>query len=189
GFIVRNRRASIFGGLLIGLSTFQGEFDFGVPQFQLVFHPALIAVAAGVALVGARIYVGRWGALAAVANFLVIRGVVDLLVGPVLGEATPHMPLYIAEGALVELVALRVGPERPYRFGALSGLLIGTVGLAAEWGWSHVWMPIPWPSSMLGEAIVLTPIAAVAAGIIGGFVGTTLAIPRRPSLRVPSAAP
>ena len=34
------------GGLLIGLSTFQAEFDFGVPQFRIVFHPMLIALAA-----------------------------------------------------------------------------------------------------------------------------------------------
>jgi hypothetical protein len=190
GFIIRNRKASIFGGLLIGLSTFQGEFDFGVPQFQLVFQPVLIALAAAVALVGARIYIGRGGALAAAANFIVIRGVIALLVGPVAGEATPHMPLYLAEAALVELVALRVSPDRPYRFGAWAGALIGTVGLAAEWGWSHVWMPIPWPSSMLGEAVVLTPIAAVAGALLGGFVGTALALPRRPrALRVPSPVP
>jgi hypothetical protein len=189
GFIVRTRKTTIFGGLLIGLSTFQGEFDFGVPQFQLIFQPLLIALAAGIALVAARIYIGRGGAIAAVVTFLVIRGLVTVLVDPVAGEATPHFPLYLAEGALVELVALRVTPDRPYRFGALAGLLIGTVGLAAEWGWSHIWMPIPWPSSMLGEAILLTPIAAVAGGILGGFIGITLAIPRRPSLRVPSVAP
>ena len=42
------------GGLLIGLSTFQAEFDFGVPQYRAVLQPALIALAAGVALVAAR---------------------------------------------------------------------------------------------------------------------------------------
>src|SRR3954452_9675489 len=33
------RRVGLMGGLLIGLSTFLGEFDFGVPQFRFVFHP------------------------------------------------------------------------------------------------------------------------------------------------------
>jgi len=42
-------------------------------------------------------------------------------------------------------------------------VLIGTVGLAAEWGWSHVWMPIPWPSEILGETIVLGLAMALAA--------------------------
>ena len=45
--IVRLRRAGLMGGLLVGLSTFQAEFDFGVPQFQMVFQPVLIALAAG----------------------------------------------------------------------------------------------------------------------------------------------
>ena len=43
---------------MIGLSTFQAEFDFGVPQFQLVFQPMLIMLAAGVGLV-ARAHLGR----------------------------------------------------------------------------------------------------------------------------------
>src|SRR5437763_859637 len=47
------QRAGLIGGFLIGMSTFQGEFDFGVPQFQMVFHPMLIAWAAGIALVAA----------------------------------------------------------------------------------------------------------------------------------------
>jgi hypothetical protein len=45
--IVTFRRAGIVGGFLIGLSTFQAEFDFGVPQYAQVFHPFLIALAAG----------------------------------------------------------------------------------------------------------------------------------------------
>jgi len=44
----------VAGALIIGLSTFQAEFDFGVPQFRLLFHPVLIAFAAGMALVAAR---------------------------------------------------------------------------------------------------------------------------------------
>jgi hypothetical protein len=189
-FLARTRLAAVCGGLLIGLSTFQAEFDFGVPQFRLVFQPLLIAFAAGVALVAARIYAGRGGALAAVAYFLVIRGIVALLVGPALGETLPHMPLWIAEAIVVELVALRAGRERPYLFGALAGLGIGTVGLAAEWGWSHVWMPMPWPGAMLGEALLLVPLTALAAGVVGAFVGTALAMPRAPGrLPVPRLAP
>ena len=184
--LLRTRYAAIFGGLLIGLSTFQGEFDFGVPQFQLIFQPLLIAFAAGVALVGARIYTGPGGALIALAYFWVIRGAVSVFVGPIAGETTPHLPLYLAEAAVVEAVALWIGTNRPYRLGAIAGVLIGTVGLAAEWGWSHLWMPIEWPSSLLAEAIVITPIVGVAGGLVGGFVGTALAAPLR---RLPSPAP
>jgi hypothetical protein len=190
GLVTRTRLAGVCGGLLIGLSTFQGEFDFGVPQFRLVFQPLLIAVAAGIALVAARTYTGRGGALLAVVYFLVIRGIVSLIVGPVLGETLPHMPLYIAEALVVEAVALWLKPDRPYRFGALAGLGVGTLGFAAEWGWSHLWMPNPWPGAMLGEALPLVPVAGVAAGLVGAFVGTALAAPRtRGGLVPPRVAP
>ena len=41
------RRALLLGSFLVALSTFQGEFDFGVPQFRQVLHPVLIMLAAG----------------------------------------------------------------------------------------------------------------------------------------------
>ena len=172
---VRTRYAAMVGGLLIGLSTFQAEFDFGVPQFRMIFQPLLIVLAASIALVVARLYAGRGGALVAVAYFWAIRGLVSVLVGPVLGETTPHLPLYLAEALIVEGVAYLVAVKRPYLFGAVSGLLIGTLGVAAEWGWSHVWMPIPWSENLLdGTLIVTAPVVGVAGGVIGAFVGTAL---------------
>src|SRR3954471_20306245 len=98
------RDLSLAGALLIGMSTFQGEFDFGVPQFRLVWHPVLLAVAAGIALVAARIRYGRGGALAAAGFFIALRGFLAIMVGPVLGETTPHFPLYLAEALCVEVV-------------------------------------------------------------------------------------
>jgi hypothetical protein len=190
GILTRSRLAAVCGGLLIGLSTFQGEFDFGVPQFRLFFQPALIATAAGIALVAARIYAGRGGALVAAIYFLVIRGFVTLIVGPVAGETIPHFPIYLAEALVVELVALRISPEEPYRFGAIAGFGIGTLGFAAEWGWSHLWMPIPWPQPLLSEALPLVPLVGLAAGVLGGFVGTALGAPRRTGRAgVPRLAP
>jgi len=47
------RIVALTGGFMLGLSTFQAEFDFGVPQFRFVFQPILIMVAAGVGLVTA----------------------------------------------------------------------------------------------------------------------------------------
>ena len=163
---------------LIGLSTFQGEFDFGVPQFQFLFQPLLIALAAAVALVAARLWAGRGGALMAAVLFIAIRGLVAVLVGPVLGETTPHFPLYLVEAGLVELIALAGARERPLTFGALSGVAIGTVGLAAEWGWSHVWMPLPWPGALLPYAAAIVPAVAVAGGLIGAIIGAALASDR-----------
>src|SRR4051794_21919641 len=149
--IVRLRRIGLMGGLLIGLSTFQAEFDFGVPQFRFVLEPALIAIAAATALVCARLWIGRGGAFGALAFFLVVRGGISLIVGGLFGETTPHLPLYLAEAALVELAALTALVRRPLALGAVSGLAIGTIGFAAEYGWSQVWMPIPWSSDLLPE--------------------------------------
>ncbi|CDQ43662.1 hypothetical protein [Mycolicibacterium neoaurum] len=44
-----------FGGLVIGMSVFPVEYDFGIEQFRLVLHPMLVAAAAALALIAARI--------------------------------------------------------------------------------------------------------------------------------------
>ena len=161
------------GGLLIGLSTFQAEFDFGVPQFRLVLEPVLLAVAASVALVGARIWIGRGGALAAATFFVAIRGGISLIVGDVFGQTAPHLPLYLAEAACVELAGLALA-RQPLALGAASGLGIGTVGFAAEWAWSQIAMPFPWTSDLLPEALVGAIVAAIAGGLVGALLGCAL---------------
>ena len=90
--VARYRRFFAMGGLLIGLSTFQAEFDFGVPQFQLVLEPIMLAFAAGVSLVAARIWIGPGAAVGAALFFIAVRGVVALIVGDVFGQTMPHMP-------------------------------------------------------------------------------------------------
>jgi hypothetical protein len=182
----RLRTPALLGGFLLGLSTFQAEFDFGVPQFRMLFAPVLIAFAAGVGLTAARIYGGRGMAIYGVLFFVAIRGGLALLIDPVLGEPTPHFPLYIAEAAVVEAVALFVSTKRPLRFGLVSGIGIGTVGLAAEWAWSHIWMPLPWPESAFPEIAIVGFAAAVAGATIGAWIGTHLSPvpqPRSPQLR------
>ncbi|HEX2241301.1 MAG TPA: hypothetical protein VHJ82_09200 [Actinomycetota bacterium] len=169
----RVEEALVAGAFLIGVSALQAEFDYSVPQFRLLFHPVLLALSAAVALVPARIRLGRGGALAAVGFFLLVRGIVSLLVGPVLGHTTLHFPLYIVEAVAIELLALRVAPVQQVRFGAWCGLLVGTVGLAAEWAWSHLWMTMSWPAALWPDAL-LAVLAGVAGGILGGFIGREL---------------
>ncbi|HXR29708.1 MAG TPA: hypothetical protein VN752_01035 [Solirubrobacterales bacterium] len=184
--LVLARTVASTGGLLIGLSTFQAEFDFGVPQFRFVFEPMMIMLCAGIGLVAARLYAGPGAALGAVGFFLLMRGGLALLVGPVLGETTPHLPLYVVEALVVEAVALRVSAERPLAFALWSGLGIGTVGLAAEWAWSHVWMPLPWPSALFPEAAILGLAVALAGSVLGAWIGTRLSVSpgrSRPPLR------
>jgi hypothetical protein len=162
------------GAFLIGLSTLQVEFDFGVPQFRLLEQPVLIAVAASIALVAARLRVGRGGALAAVAFFLVVRGALALGVAA-FDRVDLHFPLYIGAAVLVELVAAALGTERVLRFGIVAGAAIGTLGFAAEWAWSRTWMPIGWSSDLLPEAVLLVAVAGTCGGILGALAGRDLA--------------
>jgi hypothetical protein len=181
------RRIALPGGFMLGLATFQAEFDFGVPQFRFVFQPVLIAIAAGVGLVATRMWLGRGAAIWAALFFLLIRAFLTVMVGPVLGQAMPYFPLFLVEAALVELVGLRYTRKQPLRFGIYSGLLIGTVGLATEWGWSHLWMPLPWPTELLPEAALFGLPAAVAGALVGAWIGARLSgeeVPRSRSLRL-----
>jgi hypothetical protein len=165
---------AVAGGFLVGLSTFQAEFDFGVPQFRFVLEPVMVMAAASIGLVTARVRLGRGGALLACLSFLVIRGTITFLVAVPLGRSTPHFPLYIAEALLVELVALGIGTMRSWRFGTVAGAVVGTAGLAAEWGWSHVWAVLPWPSTLWPQAAILGVITAVGGGIVGAWFGNSL---------------
>jgi hypothetical protein len=171
--VVAFRRVGLMGGLLIGLSTFQGEFDFGVPQFRMVFHPLLIAWAAGFALVAARLFIGRGGAIGAALFFLAVRGGISLIVGPVLGEITPSLALYLPEAILVELAAVMFA-RRVLPFAIVSGALIGTLGLLAEDGWTQLVFRLPWTSNLFPEAIVLGVAAGIAGALLGALLGTGL---------------
>ena len=81
--------------------------------------------------------------------FVAIRGVLALLVGPRLRPDRPHLPALSVEALVVEgigllLAARRPAAERPISFGALCGLGIGTIGLAAEWAWNQTSVVNEW---------------------------------------------
>src|SRR4051794_7849498 len=156
--VVSLRRIALLGAFLIGLSTFQAEFDFGVPQFDQMFQPMMIALAAGVALTAARVWVGPGGAFGAVIFYFLVRGTVSLLVGPLLGQTTPAVPLYFAEAACVELAGLFLA-RRPLALGAVGGLLIGTVGFAAEYAWTNLVFRLPWNDTLLPEGVIVAVLA------------------------------
>src|SRR5947207_1832288 len=181
---------SLAGAFLIGMSTLQAEFDYGVPQFNQLFQPAMIMLAAGLALVAARIRIGKGGALGAVAFFLVFRGLLTLLIGPILGRTLLHFPLYLAEAVIIELVALRVpARQKPLTLGLWSGIGIGTVGLAAEWAWSQVFMPLPWTSHLLPLGAVWGFVGAVCGAVIGATIGRALSPPAEDRLVVRQRLP
>jgi len=185
---LRAMKIALGGAFLIGLCTFQGEFDYSVPQFRLVFHPILLMLASSVALVAVRVWAGRGAAIGAVVFFLAVRGILSLLVSPLFGHTTLHFPLFLVEAGVVELVALRVARDKPLTLGVLAGIGIGTIGLAAEWAWSYAWWTIEWPANMLAEAVVCGFVAAVGGGVLGGFIGRALSTPEFPPQPVPRFA-
>ena len=71
---------------------------------------------------------------------------------------------------MVEAIALRVRHASARWLRLWAGAGIGTVGLAAEWAWSHVWMPLPWPAELFPEGALLG-FAAAMAGAAAGRLG------------------
>jgi hypothetical protein len=178
---VRFLRYLSCGGLLIGLSVYQIEYDFGVEQFRLVLQPMMIAAVASLGLVVARTALGRGAALIAALFALALRGGVALLVGPILGAPTNWFPLYLGPALVVELLALTPLFKRPIAFGAVAGLGVGTVGLWLESLWIGAVYHYPWPMSMWGEGLAMAIPVAVLMGLCGALMGMVLTGRRLPS--------
>ncbi len=160
------------GAALTGLSIFQGEFDFGVPQFQVIYLPILIAATAAFVLVLARLAMGPGGAIKAVVAFLVLRGLLGLMVGEALGHTFPKFPLYLPSALVVEAVAIWIGTRRRLNFGVTAGAPVGSVALVAEMAWiAAIGGGAQFPPATLLLAFVLSVMAAVGGGILGAGVG------------------
>jgi hypothetical protein len=161
--------STAFGALLIGLSVFQAEFDFGIAQFRMVFAPVMIVAAAGLTLVAARLYLGPGAAIAAAVFFLLMRGIISFVVTDVMGEAHHVFPLYLGSAVIVELLAVTRLRERPLWFGAVGGLLIGTVGLVIEKLWNDQVFQFPWTQDMWVEGLLMAVPVAIASGLCGAL--------------------
>ncbi|GLE51470.1 hypothetical protein [Mycobacterium montefiorense] len=170
-----------FGGMFIGLSVYQIEYDFGVEQFRLVLQPMMIAFAAALAAVAARVTMGRGAAIIAALFAVALRGGVALLVGPMLGAPINWFPLYLGPALVVELLALTQVFKRPIVFGAVSGLVVATVGLWLESLWISAVYHYPWPVSIWGEALAMAMPVAVLSGMCGALFGMVLTGQRLPS--------
>ena len=159
--------ALALGAILVGLSCFEGEFDFGVPQFQVLYLPVLIAATAGFTLVLARAVLGPWGAVKAVVAYLIVRGAVALIVSVPLHHTFPRFPLYLASALLVEAVAAWLGTHNRLRYALISGVAIATVGMVGELAWVTLsgWGDLPANDLRIFLAV---PAAAVAAAVLGG---------------------
>ncbi len=178
--LIKFLRYLSFGGLLIGMSVWQIEFDFGVPQFRLAFQPMLIAAAAAVGTVAARLTMGRGAAIIAALFAIALRGAVALLVGPILGAPINWFPLYLGPAVIVELLALTPLLRRPLLFGAVGGLAVATIGLWLESLWIGAVYHYPWPVSLWGQALAMAVPVAVLTGLCGAMLGMVLTGQRLP---------
>jgi hypothetical protein len=170
---------------LMGLTAPLGEFSFGVPQFDQLFHPLIVCLAAGIAVVAMRVVLGPGWAIGITAvSFLLDQ--TNALSGGDQGSPveTRAAGLYVISALVVELVALVLGTERRTRFAVASGVGIGTAGLAGEWLW-NAGAYQPWRAALLPEAVVLGVVVAVAAALLGTAYATSL---RRDGAARPPAA-
>ena len=178
------------GTVLVGMSTLQAEFDFGVPQFQVLYLPVLIMIGAGFTLLAARMGLGPWGAVKVTAVYLVLRTFLLLAIGGALDHTLPHFPLYLGSALIVEAAARWIGTDRPLRLALGAGALVGTFGLITELGWVALWGRADAANLPIDLAIkiaVLGPTAAIAASVLGTALGGTVA-KRREGLPVAALA-
>jgi hypothetical protein len=172
-------RTLLPAALLFAIAFWATEFDWGVPQYRVVWHPLLLALAGGLALTTGRVVLGRGGAVRVVLVYLLLRGAVEVGVW-ILGRSVPSMPLFVVEALGIELLALalrgRVGAAHSsvLRFGAAAGLLCGTVGFAAQYAWTQVWAPVPWTPSLIAEGLPTAALAGIAGGALGALLGSGL---------------
>ena len=153
---------------LQGLSAPLGEFSFGVPQFQHIFHPLILCIASGFALVAIRLVHGRFWAFGITAvNLALMSSDILSLGGDTAGPVeTRDAGLFVVSALVVEVVAFVLGTRRSVRFAAASGVGVGTLGLAGEWAWNARAYQ-PWNTNLLPDAVILGTVAAVAAALVG----------------------
>lgn len=158
---------TIFGAILTGLTIYQGEFDFGVPQFQVVYLPLLIAAAGALALVLGRLALGPWGAVKTAFAYIIIRGVIGLLTAGPFNETFPRFPLYLVAALLVEGVAYLVGTQNRLLFAAASGAAVGTIGVLVDVLWFGAISDLTSTANGVPKAALLSLVAGVAAAMLG----------------------
>ncbi len=156
-----------------GLAAPLGEFSFGVPQFQQLYHPVIVMIGGG-ALVAARLVLGRGWTLGVLVISFALSQIDALLLADSSPVATVEPMLWLGSAVAIELVALVFGTDRVLRFAVVSGLGVATVGLATEWWWNSTYAWQPWTTSLLPEVLLVAAPAAVAMAVVAAGFGGAL---------------
>ena len=169
---------------VLGLSTWTGEFDFGVPQFQALYHPILVMGGSAMALVIARRLLGTGGALRAAVGALVLRGLIALVIGAGLGLVIPRFPLYIGSALVIELCFRLFKDWSSFAAATGTGVAVATLGYASEWAWMSVWGRHAWTMDLMPGALIAC-LVALAAVYLAWAIGDILT-GARPSIPRPA---
>ena len=169
---------------LQGLLAPMGEFSFGVPQFQHLYHPVLLTIASGFALTAMRLALGA-KAMVGITLFTVIFDRLDVLGGGGDMPATTRSPgILLGSMVAVLLVGALIGTDSRLRFAIASGLGVSTLGLAAEFAYNQSAQQ-PWRTSLLPDAFFVSALAGVAAAVLA--TGLCVAIIGRGTRPIPGA--
>ena len=159
-------RGAVLLSLCIVPMAFLMEFDLGVPQYPAATQFIIAGFLMGWIFVAARLWFGAGGALVAAAVYLGVHlfllGTISLLPDVL----TAKFLLFLPGALIVELVAMGIAPRRrPVRYAVVAALLVGTLGLYAEWQWTRVFMPLPQP---VDASVVPLMLAVGTAAAVGG---------------------
>lgn len=162
------------------------EFNWGVPQYRAVWQPYFLALGGAFALVLARQLCGRFGAIRAVLVWLPVQVGMTVVIGGAFDVTPPAMPLFVAQALLIEALGWRGTWRRPVRFAVAAGLLVGTVGFAADYAWTQVGMPLPWQPGLIAEGLPVAIGAALSGALLGSLAAGAL-LGRLPRFERPGA--
>jgi hypothetical protein len=149
---------------LQGLVAPLGEFSFGVPQFQQIFHPLILAIASAFAFVAIRLVLGRWWALG-IAAFNIVS-TTNLLNNDKAPIHTRVVGIYVASALAVELAAFIFGTQRRARFALAAGVGVATLGMAGDYWWNSNHAYQPWNTNLLPDAFVFALLGAIASALL-----------------------
>ncbi|MDP1792660.1 MAG: hypothetical protein Q8K63_00875 [Acidimicrobiales bacterium] len=169
-----------FQGLIAPL----GEFSFGVPQFQQIFHPMILVIASAFAFVVIRLVLGPWWGLGVAAfNWVTATSLLDS--GDDAPIKTKIVGLYVASALAVEIAARLLGIENRMRFAIASGVGVATLGFAGDYWWNANNAYQPWNSNIIRGAIGFGLVVGIAAAILAvafaraaGHQDNTAGLPR-----------
>jgi hypothetical protein len=149
--------------------AFLMEFDLGVPQYPAATEFVIAGFLFTWVACAVRSRFGPGGALFAAGVYLLVHAYLWATIAALPGVLTARFLLFVPAAVLVELVALVVSPRtRALAFALVSGVVVGTAGLGAEWLWTKAFYPLPQPIDASALPLVLGAgtVAAVGGGLL-----------------------